>query len=516
MKALAFFLVLCITSVSVHSQPLPHPADPAIQAIVNQISPDSIYASVERLQAFHTRHTFSDTTSNTVGIGAALRWMQAKVDSNDNASSFSFEWFPWTQGQTRHNLIARKSGAASERGRYIIGGHIDSRNVNGNDNTGFAPGANDNGSSCGAFLEMARLFSNTTTAHDLEIIWFTGEEQGLLGSAAYANHLDAEDERVDGMIAMDMNSRVRAPNGDIDSMSLRLYASGTNAQGSSTSPSRRLQRYLRWIGEAYVPGFEMVIIAASDRPGRGSDHLSFSNRGFPGVRFIERNEDTAFQHDTTDVVEELVPTYARRNAICAMAGLLTMLNAPLTPAAPVVSGTDSGYAIITVPESIELPAGGRFLLSKRDITNHYWDEIFDLGASREFVYGPDHSGASVWFALSVVNSEGHPSPFSEEAHADITSDAREPEVLATEFALAVYPNPFNPAVTIRYSLTSPEHVRVAAYDLLGRTTAVIQDGVFRQGTHETVWQPDNLAGGIYFVRLSTADKSETQKILYLK
>ena len=179
------------------AQPLPYPANPDIQEIVEQINADSILAYVTRLQEFHTRHTYSDTASQTVGIGAALRWVESKVESYDTSGTLEFEWFPWTIGQTRHDLIAHKSGGAEQRGRYIIGGHIDSRNANGNDNMGFAPGANDNASSCAGFLEMARLFSTVDFDHDLEIIWFTGEEQGLLGSAAYANFLDNNDERVE-------------------------------------------------------------------------------------------------------------------------------------------------------------------------------------------------------------------------------------------------------------------------------------------------------------------------------
>lgn len=517
-KKSEFFVLFLLHSLvtSLNAQPAPYPAHPDVQTVVEQINADSILSYVTRLQNFHTRHTYSDTTSQTVGIGAALRWVESRVEAYDSVGLIEVEWFPWTGNQTRHNLIARKLGESAQPGRYIIGGHIDSRNANGNDNTGFAPGANDNASSCAGFLEMVRLLSTVEFDHDCEIIWFTGEEQGLLGSSAYANFLDNQNARVDGMIAMDINGRVRAPGGAIDSMSLRLYAEGTFQQGSSGSPSRRLQRYLKWVGEAYIPDFQMVIHPASDRPGRGSDHLSFSGEGYPAVRFIERNEDVAFQHNTTDVVGELVPTYTRRNAMCAMAGMLTMLRAPLAPAAPFVLNTDSSYALILIPDSIELPAGGHFFIAKRNLSDDYWDDVVDIGESREYLYGPMASGETIWISLARSNADGYPSPFSMEVQELITSDTRDLTTIPSQFDLSVFPNPFNSGVSIRYTLSSFEHVTISAYDLLGRNVARIFEGGQNAGEHEIVWQPDELAGGSYFCTLSTAHGSLTHKVLYLK
>ena len=48
-----------------------------------------------------------------------------------------------------------------------------------------APGAEDNASGSAALLEAARLFNRYRFERTLQIIWFTGEEQGLLGSLAF-------------------------------------------------------------------------------------------------------------------------------------------------------------------------------------------------------------------------------------------------------------------------------------------------------------------------------------------
>lgn len=315
---------------------------------------------------------------------------------------------------------------------------------------------------------------------------------------------------------MDINGRVRAPGGAIDSMSLRLYAEGTNPQGSSASPSRRLQRYLKWVGEAYVPDFEMVIFPASDRPGRGSDHLSFSGEGYPAVRFIERNEDVAYQHNITDVVSELIPTYTRRNAMCAMAGMLTMLNAPLAPQVPVVTNGDNGYALVTIPDSIELPAGGHFFIAKRNLSDDYWEDVVDIGSVREYLYGPVPAGETVRLSLSRSDAGGYPSPFSNEVSVEVTSDVPAPRAVLPDFELSAFPNPFNSTVMIRFSLSSSQHIELAVFDMLGQESARVYEGLSSAGANEFSWNPENLAGGTYFVRLSAIEGSTTQKIFYLK
>ena len=64
-----------------------HAADPAlparqadIDAIVREISPQRIQGYINKLVSFGTRHTMSDATSDTRGIGAARRWIKAEME----------------------------------------------------------------------------------------------------------------------------------------------------------------------------------------------------------------------------------------------------------------------------------------------------------------------------------------------------------------------------------------------------------------------------------------------------
>ncbi|SHK34857.1 alpha-amylase family glycosyl hydrolase [Rhodothermus profundi] len=79
---------------------------------------------------------------------------------------------------------------------------------------------------------------------------------------------------------------------------------------------------------------------------------------------------------------------------------------------------------------------------------------------------------------------------------------------------APFPNPFRTAVTVRYTLPAPAHVRVAIYDVLGRRIALLVDGLQSAGEHVTTWKPTTLAAGLYLVRLEAAGRSETYPLLF--
>lgn len=79
-----------------------------------------------------------------------------------------------------------------------------------------------------------------------------------------------------------------------------------------------------------------------------------------------------------------------------------------------------------------------------------------------------------------------------------------------------YPNPFNPATTIRYSLAKPEHVKLIAYDILGRQVRVLIDGKQNAGAYQISFDGRNLASGVYFYRLTAGSFVDEKRMLLLK
>jgi len=79
-----------------------------------------------------------------------------------------------------------------------------------------------------------------------------------------------------------------------------------------------------------------------------------------------------------------------------------------------------------------------------------------------------------------------------------------------------FPNPFNPATTIRYSIAAPQVVTLTVYDLLGRVVETFADGKKIPGTYTVVWNASCRSSGVYFIRLIAGKFIDTRKMLLLK
>ena len=79
-----------------------------------------------------------------------------------------------------------------------------------------------------------------------------------------------------------------------------------------------------------------------------------------------------------------------------------------------------------------------------------------------------------------------------------------------------YPNPFNPATTIPYSLQTAGPVKLRVYNILGKLVATLVDENQRAGSHEVQFNASHLSSGVYFYRISTPGFTETKKLLLLK
>jgi photosystem II stability/assembly factor-like uncharacterized protein len=87
---------------------------------------------------------------------------------------------------------------------------------------------------------------------------------------------------------------------------------------------------------------------------------------------------------------------------------------------------------------------------------------------------------------------------------------------AEAFALSQNePNPFSTRTAISYSLPSATHVMLEVYSLSGALVETLVDETQRPGTHETSWNADGKAAGIYFCRLRSGDFTSTRKMVVI-
>ena len=79
-----------------------------------------------------------------------------------------------------------------------------------------------------------------------------------------------------------------------------------------------------------------------------------------------------------------------------------------------------------------------------------------------------------------------------------------------------FPNPFNPATTIEYSLAEPGNVRLEIFNGNGQRIETLVDGWQGAGTHSMVWDASSQANGVYFCRITAGTVQDTRKMLYVK
>jgi hypothetical protein len=102
---------------------------------------------------------------------------------------------------------------------------------------------------------------------------------------------------------------------------------------------------------------------------------------------------------------------------------------------------------------------------------------------------------------------------------DPVTDAQSPA--ARTQLLPAYPNPFNPATTLRLELAERSVVSWRIYDVRGQLVKVIEDGVLVAGPHERRWDGTDqrgrsVASGIYFQRVAATGFVQTGKLVLLK
>ncbi|MBM4118095.1 choice-of-anchor D domain-containing protein [bacterium] len=86
---------------------------------------------------------------------------------------------------------------------------------------------------------------------------------------------------------------------------------------------------------------------------------------------------------------------------------------------------------------------------------------------------------------------------------------------------AAHPNPFNPSVTVPFSLAAAGRARLAVYDVPGRLVRELLNEQRPAGEHAVVWDGRDESGraagtGVYFVRLEAAGLAESQKLVLLR
>lgn len=220
-----------------------------------------------------TRHTYS---------GAPIQKATQYVGQRFADLGLAVEYHQWG-GVTYPNVIGEITGLSNPETIYILSAHLDNM-----PSTGRAPGADDNASGVVAALIAADILSQYQWDCTLRFGLWTGEEQGLNGSAAYALRAYNQGENIAGVLNLDMIAW-NTPNSSRD---IDLHAR-SNFPATMT---------LAQLFADVVDAYEFNLIPAIIPNGTGaSDHASFWQYGYPAILGIEDFGDfNPYYHTSND------------------------------------------------------------------------------------------------------------------------------------------------------------------------------------------------------------------------
>ncbi len=398
------FLLVVAFSFAAHAQ-VPPQFDLRMYDIISAASPDRLEQDVQKLVGFGTRHTLSDTVSQTRGIGAARRWIKSEFDkiSSDcgDCLEVSFHRTLVKEGDNSRivkdveivNVIAIQRGTEFPDRYIIMSGDIDSRISDPTNYTDDSPGANDNASGMAGAIEAARILTKYKFPTSVIYVGLSGEEQGLYGGKFMAQMAKEEGWDIVGVINNDMIGNIEGIDGVIDNRSFRIFSEPTPVTepdstrqrrrfygGEVDGVSRQLARYVHRMTSTYMPEMKPMMVYRLDRFGRGGHHRPFNDAGFAGIRIMETHEQYERQHQDLrtedgikygDVIEKVDFDYnAKMTAVNAI-NLAGIAWAPPQPAKVSIGGAVRPSTILAwEPVKAENLAG--YKVYWRETTEAQW------------------------------------------------------------------------------------------------------------------------------------------------
>ena len=419
---------------------VPSETDLRIYDIIDAVSADRIEQDVRTLAGFGTRNTFSDTLSDTRGIGAARRFIKEEFDKTSANCGDCLDVFYQKDLVTPEmgsripketyvvNVVAIQRGTKYPNRFIIMSGDIDSRASSATDFTTDAPGANDNASGMAGTLEATRVLSKYKFENSIIYVGLSGEEQGLFGGKGLAEYAVKKGWDIIGILNNDMIGNITGVDGVVSNRDFRIFsepvpANETERQrnarrfygGEVDGNSRQLARYIHKNVEKYMPEMNPMMIYRLDRFGRGGHHRPFNDLGFAGVRIMEAHENYTQQHQDIrtedgiaygDVVEHVNFPYAAKLTAVNAINLASLAWAPPAPETVKIGGIVEADAKLAWSK---VDGAFGYKVYWRDTTSPTWDHSRYVGDVSEITLDGiviDNS----FFGVSAVGANGHESP----------------------------------------------------------------------------------------------------------
>lgn len=414
--------------------------DARMYDIIEAVSANRIITDVETLANFGTRHTLSDTLSETRGIGAARRWIkksftQISADCGnclevfEQKNMFKADGRRLTRDVWINNIVAIQRGSVHPNRFVIMSGDIDSRVSDPNNFTSDSPGANDNATGMAGAIEAARVLSKYRFANSIVYVGLSGEEQGLYGGKGLAQYALDNNWEIIGVLNNDMIGNIEGVDGVIDNRGFRIFSEPTPVTeterarkqrrfygGEVDGISRQLARYVHKTTQTYMPEMNPMLIYRLDRFGRGGHHRPFNDVGFAGIRIMEAHENYNRQHQDIrnengiaygDVLSGVNAAYAAKLTAVNAISLAALAWAPPAPKEVAIGGVVAPSTRLEWVAS-ESPNTAGYVVYWRDTTSPTWQYS-------KYVGNKTHTTLdgivldNYLFGVAAVGTDGHQS-----------------------------------------------------------------------------------------------------------
>ena len=393
---------------------VPPQVDLRLFDVVEAVSAERLEHDIRHLAAFGTRHTLSETESETRGIGAARRWIRDELQristACDGCLEVSMPRYLVEGGEAARipedtwivNVVAIQRGTEHPERYVIMSGDIDSRVTDALDGESDSPGANDNASGMAGVLEAARVLTQYRFPVSIVYAGLSGEEQGLFGGKFMAQQARTDGWDIVGVLNNDMIGNIEGIDGVVDNRGYRIFSEATSPTdppetarlrrfygGEVDGPSRQLARYVHRMSRSYMPEMNPMLIYRLDRFGRGGHHRPFNDVGFPGVRIMEAHENYNRQHQDLrvedgiaygDVVEEVDFDFAAKLTAVNAITLAGLAWAPPQPRNVLIGGAVQPSTTLTWDAVVDAQLAG-YKVYWRETTAPQWQHSRFVGSA---------------------------------------------------------------------------------------------------------------------------------------
>lgn len=377
----------------------------SMASIVDLVSDSLLTEYVERLEAFRTRYSFSDS------IYAASQYLLDKFLEFGYTEVYfdSLDVF----GTVQRNVVAVKEGALDPERVIVVGAHYDSAVLPGVgcDPDTLAPGADDNASGVSVTLEAARVLSAVDTDATIIYVAFAAEEQGLYGSGHFAQNAFDHGMDIDVALIMDEVGHLADSYWDVEL--------------NATHPENPYTLIVADIATTYtdlIPDITYPIIPLSD-------HYPFHQMGYEFV-LAHDGDESPHIHQCTDTIENMSIPYLTEVAEMMTLSTLYFANMPRTPEGLHVANVGDGESIyVSWEPNPEIDLAGYNLYF--GTASGEYDSLRVQGpAAVEDTLGDLVEGTTIYLALSAFDGEGYESILTPEVQITVGSRPMPPTGLA--------------------------------------------------------------------------------------